>query len=140
MEKHGLSYPNLLKTRDILLEKGWVTRGDLEYLHLANSSAQKTVPAKEFLAVFRNRPDDFHLMDSFQLTVKDLRKIYDRLIQAGLLSEYEYHCRDRKAPQLEEAVTNLCETSTEGSTSDVHLANSHTIISKTVCQISLIVL
>ena len=72
-----------------------------------------TVPAKDFLASFRNRPDDIHLMDRFRLTAKDLRMIYERLIQAGLLSEYEYHCRDRKAPELEEPFTNVSETSTE---------------------------
>ena len=113
MEKHGLSYRHLLKVKEMLLEKGWVTRGELDYLNPADASAQITVQAKEFLASFRNRPDDFHLMDRFRLTAKDLRKIYERLIQAGLLSEYEYHCRDRKAPELEEPFTNLSEASTE---------------------------
>jgi hypothetical protein len=113
MEKHGLSYSSLLKTRDILLEKGLVTREELEYLHLADTPRRTTVPAKEFLASFRERPDDFHLMERFRLTPKDLRRIYEKLIQAGLLSEYEYNCRDRKAPELEEPSTNLSEASTE---------------------------
>ena len=113
MEKHGLSYRHLLKVKEMLLDKGWVTRGELDYLNPADASAQMTVQAKDFLASFRNRPDDFHLMDRFRLTAKDLRKIYERLIQAGLLSEYEYHCRDRKAPELEEPFTNLSEASTE---------------------------
>ena len=102
MEKHGLSYRHLLKVKEMLLDKGWVTRGELDYLNPADASAQMTVQAKDFLASFRNRPDDIHLMDRFRLTAKDLRKVYERLIQAGLLSEYEYHCRDRKAPELEE--------------------------------------
>jgi hypothetical protein len=113
MEKHGLSYSSLLKTRDILLEKGLVTREELEYLHLADTPRRTTVPAKEFLASFRSRPDDFHLMDRFGLTRKDLRRIYERLIQAGLLSEYEYYCRDKKAPEPEEPHTNASEDSTE---------------------------
>ncbi len=113
MEKHGLSYRHLLKVKEMLLEKGWVTRGELDYLNPADASAQITVSAKEFLASFRNRPDDFHLMDRFRLTAKDLREIYERLIQAGLLSEYEYHCRGRKAPELEEPSVNVSEASTE---------------------------
>jgi hypothetical protein len=113
MEKHGLSYTSLLKTRDILLEKGLVAREELEYLHLADTPHRTTVPAKEFLASFRSRPDDFHLMDRFGLTRKDLRRIYERLIQAGLLSEYEYYCRDKKAPEPEESHTNVSDDSTE---------------------------
>ncbi len=114
MEKHGLSYRNLLKVLGRLQEKGWITRGDLGHLNLAEGSEQSTVPAKEFLVSFRSRPDDFHLMDTFRLTPKALRKMYEKLIQAGLLSEYEYHCRDRKAPELEEHfVNNVSEASTE---------------------------
>ena len=113
MEKHGLSYRHLLKVKEMLLNKGWVTRGELDYLNPADASAQITVQAKDFLASFRNRPDDIHLMDRFRLTANDLRKIYKTLIQAGLLSEYEYHCRDRKAPELEEPFTNVSEASTE---------------------------
>jgi hypothetical protein len=113
MEKHGLSYRHLLKVKEMLLNKGWVTRGELDYLNPADASAQINVSAKVFLASFRTRPDDFHLMGKFRLTAKDLRKIYETLIQAGLLSEYEYHCRDRKAPELEEPFTNVSEASTE---------------------------
>jgi hypothetical protein len=113
MEKHGLSYRHLLKVKEKLLEKGWVTREELEHLNPAVPSEQITISAKEFLASFRNRPDDLHLMDRFRLTAKDLRETYETLIQAGLLSEYEYHCRDRKAPELEEPFTNVSEASTE---------------------------
>lgn len=113
MEKHGLSYRHLLKVKEKLLEKGWVTREELDHLNPAVPSEQITVSAKDFLASFRNRPDDFHLMDRFRLTAKDLRETYETLIQAGLLSEYEYHCRDRKAPELEEPFTNVSEASTE---------------------------
>jgi hypothetical protein len=113
MEKHGLSYRHLLKAKEKLLEKGLVTREEFDYLNPAVAPAQITVSAKEFLASFRDRPDDLHLMDRFRLTAKDLRQIYETLIQAGLLSEYEYHCRDKKAPVLEEPCTNISEASTE---------------------------
>ncbi len=113
MEKHGLSYRHLLKVRDLLLEKGWIAREEFDYLNLPEASGPVTVPAKEFLASFRNRPDDLHLMNRFRLTAKELRKIYERLIQAGFLSEYEYHCRNRKAPELEQPPIDSCEASTE---------------------------
>jgi hypothetical protein len=113
MEKHGLSYRHFRKVKEMLVEKGLVTREELDYLKPADASAQINLQAKDFLASFRTRPDDFHLMERFQLTAKDLRMIYERLIQAGLLSEYEYHCRDKKAPELEEPFTNLSEASTE---------------------------
>ena len=113
MEKHGLSYRHLLKVKEKLVEKGWVTREELDYLNPAVAPAQITVSAKEFLTSFRNRPDDLHLMDRFRLTAKDLRQIYETLIQAGLLSEYEYHCRDKKAPVLEGPCANVSEASTE---------------------------
>jgi hypothetical protein len=113
MEKHGLSYRHSLKVKEMLLEKGLVTREELDYLNPADASAQITVSAKEFLASFRNRPDDFYLMNRFRLTAKDLRTVYEGLIQAGLLAEYEYHCRDAKAPELEEPFTNVSEASTE---------------------------
>jgi hypothetical protein len=113
MEKHGLSYRHFLKVKEMLVEKGLVTRGELDYLNPADASVQINVSAKDFLASFRTRPDDIHLMERFRLTAKDLRMIYGRLIQAGLLSEYEYHCRDRKAPELEDPLTNLSEASTE---------------------------
>lgn len=113
MEKHGLSYRHFLKVRDLLLEKGWVAREEFDYLNLPETSAQVAVPAREFLACFRNRPDDYHLMNRFRLTAKDLRRIYERLIQAGLMSEYEYHCRDKKASELEEHSVDVSDASTE---------------------------
>ena len=113
LEKHGLSYRHLLKVQERLLEKELVTREELDYLYPADASAQITVSAKDFLASFRTRPDDFHLMERFRLNAKDLHTIYKTLIQAGLLSEYEYHCRDGKAPELEDPFTNVSEASTE---------------------------
>ena len=48
MEKHGLSYRHLLKVKEMLLDKGWVTRGELDYLNPADASAQITVRPKSF--------------------------------------------------------------------------------------------
>jgi len=113
MEKHNLSYLNLLKVRSLLVERGYVTPEAYDYLNLPEAPFRQTVAAKEFLASFRDRPDDMHLMEKYTLTTKDLQGIYDTLILAGLLSEYEYHARDRKAPDLEEIADTGSEDSTE---------------------------
>jgi hypothetical protein len=113
MEKHDLSYPNLLKVKNILLERGLVSRVEIGYLNLADHIQERSISAKEFLASFRERPDDLYLMKKYKLKVKDLQGIYDTLMLAGLLSEYEYHSRDGKVRELEETTDAVCETSTE---------------------------
>jgi hypothetical protein len=55
-----------------------------------------TIKAKEFIAAFREHPDDFHLMVMFSITKEQLKTIYSTLLAKGLLSEYEYNCRERK--------------------------------------------
>ncbi len=62
----------------------------------------KTVKAKEFVSLFRKKPDDVYLMEQYSITVKQLAKIYSAVIEKGLLSEYEYHQRERKAPELQD--------------------------------------
>jgi hypothetical protein len=113
MEKHDLSYPNLLKVRSILVKRSYVTQEEFDYLNLPDGPVQQSLSAKGFLASFRDRPDDLYLMERYKLTVKELQGIYDTLILAGLLSEYEYHSRIKKAPELEEAACTDCEDSTE---------------------------
>ncbi len=60
------------------------------------SPKKKKINAKEFVAAFREHPDDFHLMVMFSMTPAQLKKIYAALLAKGLLSEYEYNCRERK--------------------------------------------
>jgi hypothetical protein len=67
------------------------------------SPQKKVINAKEFVAAFRQRPDDFYLMDKFSITPKHLKKIYSALIEKELLSEYEYNQRDGKAPEVGES-------------------------------------
>ncbi len=57
---------------------------------------KRKINAKEFVAAFREHPDDFHLMVMFSMTAEQLKKIYSMLLAKGLLSEYEYNCRERK--------------------------------------------
>jgi hypothetical protein len=63
---------------------------------------KRIVNAKEFLASFRARPDDLHLLKKYGMSLKQLRQVYAALIEKGLLSEFEYNHRERKAPELEE--------------------------------------
>ncbi|MGO9567835.1 MAG: hypothetical protein ACLP5H_09870 [Desulfomonilaceae bacterium] len=67
-----------------------------------NSSPQKTINAKEFLACFRAKPDDFYLLEKFGIRPNHLKRIYSALIEKGLLSEYEYNRRERKLPKLDD--------------------------------------
>jgi hypothetical protein len=73
---------------------------------------KKLVIARQFLMSFRERPDDIYLMDKYSLNPKQLKKVYNALIEKGWLEEYEYHTRDRKAPELEEPTVNLGDMST----------------------------
>ncbi|MBI5252687.1 MAG: hypothetical protein HY912_24595 [Desulfomonile tiedjei] len=70
--------------------------------HLPSPPKKRSVNAKQFLAAFRERPDDVHLMQMFALKPKQLGKIYSTLLQKGVLSEYEYSYRDKKIPELDE--------------------------------------
>jgi len=60
------------------------------------------VNAREFLEAFRERSDDYYLMDKFSLKPKHLRKIYDQLMERGLLAEHEYDHRKKKSLEVEE--------------------------------------
>ncbi len=66
-----------------------------------NSCPQKTINARDFLASFRKKPDDFRLLEEFSIMPKQLKRIYSALIEKGLLSEYEYNQREAKLPELE---------------------------------------
>jgi hypothetical protein len=63
---------------------------------------KKKINAKEFVAAFREHPDDFHLMVMFAMTPGQLKKIYSALLAKGLLSEYEYNCREKKLVDSDE--------------------------------------
>jgi ribosomal protein L32 len=51
-------------------------------------------------------------MRKYGLKPKQLKKVYNTLISRGALSEYEFHCRWGKAPELEEATASLTDSST----------------------------
>ncbi len=68
---------------------------------------KKSVNAKEFLAAFREKSDDVHLMQKFSLKPKQLGTIYSALLHKGLLSEYEYNYREKKIPELDEEASSM---------------------------------
>jgi hypothetical protein len=113
LEKHGLSYPNMLKVKKLLVERGYSPPEEFDYLNLSEVRPGHSVSAKEFLDEFRERPDDLYLMERYMLSVKELRVVYESLILAGWLSEYEYHSRAMKAPESEEQDNSGYEDSTE---------------------------
>jgi hypothetical protein len=113
MKKHGVSADCLLKLKRALLEKGLLKQPESRESKNRPSGKKKTIDAKEFVASFRVAPDDSHLMQEYGLKPMQLKKVYNALISRGLLSEYEFHCRKPKAPELEEPTVNLTDSSTQ---------------------------
>jgi hypothetical protein len=81
-------------------------------LHKRTVSRKRTVRAKEFVAAFREMPDDSYLMAKFAITPRTLGRIYSVLIEKGMLSKTEYSNREGKAPELEEPENPDISTST----------------------------
>jgi len=100
MEKYDLSIRSVLKVKSALFERGLISREKPGVLHATSEPSKSRVNAKSFLDDFRKCPDDFYLMEKYCVSAEKLRKVYDTLIEKGLLDEYEYNCRDKKAPQL----------------------------------------
>jgi len=77
------------------------------------NSTGKLIRAKDFLACFRQNPDDLYLMQKFCLSPKQLSKVYQALIEKGLITEFEYHYLRGIPPVVSESRTagpNLGET------------------------------
>jgi len=77
-----------------------VSREYDEHTGQGSLPGKRTIRAKDFVAAFREKPDDFHLMLKFSITVRQLETIYSALLGKGLLSESEYNCRERKLAQV----------------------------------------
>jgi hypothetical protein len=114
IKTYGISQDTIDKLRKALADRGLLPRHDRE---VSNSSCatkpKKSIDAKKFLASFRAASDDLCLMQEYGLKPKQLRQIYKALIEKGLLSEYEYYYRQRKAPELDEPTENLADASTK---------------------------
>lgn len=72
---------------------------------LGHSEAKRRrINASEFLGAFRDRSDDYYLMGKFSLKPEHLRKVYDKLIERGLLAEHEYSHREKKSSEVGEKI------------------------------------
>ena len=100
MEKYGLSVRSLPKIKDDLLEQGLATPADLGCSNGCPVSEKISISAKSFIASFRETPDDLALMEKFSLNPRQLQQTYEQLLGKGLLSEYEFHNRGCKSPEL----------------------------------------
>jgi hypothetical protein len=87
------------------------------------------INAREFLEAFRDRSDDYCLMRKFSHKPKRLMKIYDKLMDRGLLTEDEYDHREKKSPEVEEKTASRIRpspvVSTPDSTSEAVGTESH---------------
>ena len=112
-DKYGLEDRHLIKLMKVLVKNQWMSPQELEYLALPETRNEKGARIKDFIASFRNKPDDYFLMEKYSLSAKDLQRIYEAVIENGLLSEYEYHTREKKAPEVEQGSEFETDTSTE---------------------------
>lgn len=80
---------------------------------------KRSINAREFLNSFLEMSDDCYLMEKYELKPKQLKGIYEALIKRGLLTEYEYHAREGKAPELDEPTANsITSVGLEGAVSE----------------------
>ncbi len=70
-------------------------------------SAGKLIRAKEFLAYFRQTPNDLHLIEKFCPSSKQLKEVYDALIEKGLITEFEYNHSEMATNSSESLSTRL---------------------------------
>ncbi len=114
MRTYGISQDILDQLRKALADKGLLPCHDGEVSKSSCATKpKKSIDAKKFLASFRAASDDLCLMQEYALKPKQLKHIYKALIEKGLLSEYEYYYRQRKAPELGEPTENLLDASTK---------------------------
>jgi len=102
MEKYGLSVRSLPKIKEDLLQQGLATPADLCCGNGCPVSEKISVSAKSFIASFHETADDFALMGRYSLNPRQLQQIYELLLGKGLLSEYEFHNRECKSPELKQ--------------------------------------
>lgn len=100
MEKYGLSVRSLPKVKEELMKLGLAGQGEIGPRDACPVSAKIAVNARDFVKSFDETPDDFVLMEKYFLSSKQLQQVYERLLEKGLLTEYEFHGRDRKSPEL----------------------------------------
>jgi hypothetical protein len=111
-KRYAVSQDVLAKIKSALTLKGLYASEEPPRRQADAPAKKRHIDAKQFLSSFQEKSDDFYLMRAYSLKPKHLKRIYEALIQRGLLSEYEYHCRSVKAPELEEPSENRDTAST----------------------------
>lgn len=101
-KRHNLSMTSLARIKKALLERKLISQEQLKAQSGSSQPKVKSINIKEFLKDFTEKSDDTFLMDKYNLSATRLKNIYDKLIGKGLISEYEYHTRLVKTPELED--------------------------------------
>ncbi len=111
-KKHNLSMTSLARIKKALMERNLISREQLKAQSGSGQPKVKSINIKEFLKDFTEKSDDTFLMTKYNLSATRLKNIYDKLIGKGLISEYEYHTRLVKTPELEDAEASPMAAST----------------------------
>jgi hypothetical protein len=111
-KKHNLSLKSLVRIKKALLERELITQEQLDKQGGKSQSKLNTINIKEFLKDFTEKSDDIFLMEKYDLSAGKLKQVYDKLIGKGLITEYEYHTRQNKTPELEDAEASPMAAST----------------------------
>jgi hypothetical protein len=101
IQKYGLSPGSLVRLKQELLARKFIKLQDLRNQGGIPLSGEKRAATQQFVRDFRKKPDDVYLMQKYSLGPQQLKKIYSDLMSKGFLSEYEYHCREIKASEVE---------------------------------------
>ena len=100
--KYRISIENLVVLKRTLLTNRLVTVKELQAQTAMSKPRKKVLNAQSFLRDFFEQSDDYCLMEKYGLRPRQLHKAYRRLIEKGWLTEFEFHSREVKCPELEE--------------------------------------
>jgi hypothetical protein len=101
IQKYDLSHKSLVRLKQELLARKFIKLRDLQNQAGDPPSGERGFATEQFVRDFRKNPDDVYLMQKYSLGPQQLKKVYSDLMSKGFLSEYEYHCREVKALEVE---------------------------------------
>ncbi len=112
MEKYGLSVRSLPKVKSAVRKLTSTPAYEAEPTNGCPVSERISISAKDFIKTFRATPDDFALMKRYSLSPELLKSVYEQLLAKRVLSEYEFHHRERKCAELHQMELPEIEDST----------------------------
>ncbi len=101
MRDYQLSPTCLLDLKNELLTRRLISVNELRN-QMGPVRTRKKINSERFLYDFRQRPDDFYLMEKYGLKPHQLKKVYVNLIEKRLLTDFEYESRDVRDPAVDE--------------------------------------